>query len=259
MTERFIQVESGAITVITLHRLHALNALNRKLLQQLLEIVGGLQEDASVRAVIITGTGDKAFCAGADLKERQEMNTEETRSFLQLIGQVFNTIEMLPMPTIAAINGIAFGGGLELALACDIRVTDEKAQLGLTEVAWGIIPGAGGTQRLPRLIGSGKARMLILSAEKLDASKAYQIGLVEKVVPHQTTLQEARLMAEQIASHAPLAVRAAKSALLGASDLPLEEGLQWESECYERVLFSHDRLEGLKAFAEKRRPAFAGN
>lgn len=259
MSDRLIQVERGPVTVVTLHRPHALNALSRQLLEDLDATVSELVDAADVRVVVFRGAGEKAFSAGADLKERQNMNTDETRSFLQLIGKVFNGIEMLPMPTIAAINGIAFGGGLELALACDMRIADEKAQMGLTEVAWGIIPGAGGTQRLPRLIGAGRAKALVLAARRIGAQEAYHIGLVESLAPHLTVLEEARQLAAQIAKNAPLAVKAAKAALLGASDLSLEEGLQWEAECYERILFSHDRLEGLKAFSEKREPVFTGS
>ncbi|HZJ55332.1 MAG TPA: enoyl-CoA hydratase-related protein [Myxococcaceae bacterium] len=217
--------------------------------------VSGGQE---VRVVIFTGAGQKAFCAGADLKERATMSEAEVRAFLGGLRRALRAIETSGTIFIAAINGSALGGGTELALACDLRVAAPAAELGLTEVRLGIIPGGGGTQRLPRLIGPGRAKDLILTGRRVNAAEAFAIGLVQRLAPEGRLLEVALGLAEQIAENAPVAVAAAKRAIDRGLDLDLEAALALELEEYETVLRSEDRLEGLAAFAEKRRPVWKG-
>ncbi len=254
-----VERDQNQIVTVTLYRPDQLNALNRPLLLQLQKKVEELENDNSLRAVIFTGQG-RAFCAGADLKERQGMSLVETHHFIRLIGAVFSSIASLSVPTIAAMQGSAFGGGLELALACDMRIMHADAWTGLTECAWGIIPGAGGTQRLPQLVGIAKAKELIFSAKKITAQEAKEIGLVNQLVSkEQNTLESAKHLALSIAKCAPLSVRAAKKAIALGIFLDAQEGLKLEEYCYESILHSQDRLEGLKAFSEKREPNYIGH
>jgi methylglutaconyl-CoA hydratase len=217
-----------------------------------------LREDLSIRAVLITGAGEKAFCAGADLKERKTMPKERVPEFVKNIRRTMDDVESLPQPTIGVVNGLAFGGGLELLLACDLRLCAPHAQFGLTETSLAIIPGAGGTQRLPRLVGRSRAKDLILTARKIDAVEAERIGLVNRVAPEGRLRETALELAATIAANGPVAVRAAKSAIDHGGDLPMKEGLEVEARCYERVLPTQDRLEALAAFAEKRKPRYSG-
>ncbi|HEY1100087.1 MAG TPA: enoyl-CoA hydratase-related protein, partial [Myxococcota bacterium] len=207
--------------------------------------------------LIIAGN-DKAFCAGADLKERKGMSPTEVRAFLRRIKGIMDLVERVPMPTIAAIEGVAFGGGCELALACDMRVLGKGATIGLTECALGIIPGAGGTQRLPRLIGPAKAKELIFTARKLDADAALAVGLANHVVAAGNALARALELANEIAGTAPIAVEAAKAAIDGGLSTGISEGLLLEARAYEVTLYTEDRKEALAAFAEKRKPVFHG-
>jgi enoyl-CoA hydratase/carnithine racemase len=224
---------------------------------ELQRAVTALATDASVRAVIVTGSG-KAFSAGADLKERRGFTLEETRAFLEQLGTLLSALAALPCPVIAAINGAAFGGGLELALACDFRIAAEGAPMGLVETRLGIIPGAGGTQRLARLIGVARAKELIVTGRRLDAAAARGWGIVSEVVPPAELEAAAQRLADEIAGAAPLAVAQAKAAIDGGVGLSLGEGLLLERRAYEVVLTSADRDEGLAAFAEKRTPVFQG-
>jgi enoyl-CoA hydratase/carnithine racemase len=250
-----VDYDQNQIATVTLNRPKQLNALNWPLLLQLQKEVLMLKNDPSLRAVIFTGNG-KVFCAGADLKERQKMTLEETRQFIRLIGAIFSSIAGMSIPTIAAMQGSAFGGGLELAIACDMRVAQSQAMIGLTECAWGIIPGAGGTQRLTQLVGVAKAKELILSAQKINASEAKAIGLVNHA--ESSAMEAAKRLALAITKCAPLSVRAAKKAIVLGSFLDYEEGLELEKHCYESILHSQDRIEGLAAFAEKRLPTYSG-
>ncbi len=253
-----VERDQNQIVTIILNRPDQLNALNRPLLIELKKELEILKTDENVRVVIFSGRG-KVFCAGADLKERQGMSLEETRQFIKLINATFSSIASLPMPTIAAMQGSAFGGGLELALACDMRVIQMDALLGLTECAWGIIPGAGGTQRLPQLVGIAKAKELIFSAKKITAQEAIELGLVNQVTTvEQNAYESAKRLALSIAKCAPLSVRAAKKAITLGVFLDGEEGLKLEEHCYESILHSQDRLEGLAAFAQKRAPHYLG-
>ena len=242
----------------TLQRPEAMNALDRPLLRELLATAETARRDPSIRAGILTGAGDRAFSAGADLKERRGMSMDEVRSYLTLIRDTMNAIARLPVPTIAAVNGAAFGGGFELMLACDLRLLAAHAQVGLTEVRVGIMPGAGGTQRLPRLVGVARAKELIFSARRLDAAEALQLGLANRVVPGAALLDAARALAAEIAANAPLAVRAAKQAIEAGFDTGLDRGLEIEAAAYAPLLPTRDRLEGLQAFAEKRPPRYRG-
>lgn len=258
MTNPVLVTKSDGIAVITLNRAEAANALSVQMLKFLQETINEIKFDKGVRCVIITGAGEKAFCAGADLKERAGMDPVEVRKTVSLIRSNINGIEALPQPVIAAVNGVAFGGGTELALACDIRIASETAKMGLTETALGIIPGAGGTQRLPRLIGKGRAKELIFTARRIDAWEAREIGLVEYVTPAQSLLQKAFEIANQIVCNGPIAVTQAKFAIDKGYDVDLNTGLSIEQNAYEITIPTKDRLEGLQAFKEKRPPMYVG-
>ena len=252
-----VEVQEG-VAVITFMRAEAANALSVQMLHEIGDALEAIHYDRSIRAVIVTGDGEKAFCAGADLKERKGMNEEQTRQTIALIGKTVNHFESLAQPVIAAINGVAFGGGLELALACDIRMASSTAKLGLTETALGIIPGAGGTQRLPRLIGTGKAKELIYTARRLTADEAHSYGIVEHVTTPESLLDAARELALEMAKNAPLSLIQAKTAINQGMQTDIATGLQIESLAYSRLLTTEDRLEGLKAFQEKRSPVYSG-
>ncbi|MBD8032477.1 enoyl-CoA hydratase [Solibacillus merdavium] len=255
----FVKVEvQDGVAVLIFMRAEAANALSVQMLHEINEALEAIHDDRSIRVVIVTGDGEKAFCAGADLKERKGMNEGETRKTIALIGKTMNHFEALAQPVIAAINGVAFGGGLELALACDIRIASNTAKMGLTETALGIIPGAGGTQRLPRLIGIGKAKELIYSARRLSAEEAYQYGMIEHIVQPEKLLEQAKELAYEIAKNAPLSLIQAKTAINQGMQTDISTGLQIESLAYSRLLQTEDRLEGLKAFQEKRPPAYSG-
>lgn len=249
----------GAIAVWTLDRAERYNALSRAAVRELGRLAREAESDRTLRAVIITGTGDKAFCAGADLKERRSMDEEDVRDFLPLYRESFGSIDRLRVPVFAAINGVAFGGGLELALACDFRVAAAGVKLGLTETSLGIIPGAGGTQRLTRIVGEAVAKELIIFAKRLTADEAAALGVIHRVAPEGVSALDAALeWAKPLEHAAPIAIGAALDAIDGAHDRPLEDGLTLERRCYERTLASQDRLEALAAFAEKRKPSFKG-
>lgn len=250
--------KSDGISILTIQRPEVYNCLNRETLQTFMQLCEEIRHDRSTRVVIITGEGEKAFCSGADLKERRTFTEEQVRQYIYLIRETFNYIEQLPKPVIAAINGLALGGGMELALACDLRVADEKAVMGLTEVSLGIIPGAGGTQRLPRLIGKAKAKELIFMAQKVTAREAESIGLVNRVAPEGTVMEVAIQMAEVIKQQAPLSLMQAKSAIDQGMEVSLSVGLAFETKAYEVLIPTQDRLEGLAAFKEKRKPNYCG-
>ncbi len=234
------------------------NAISRAMLSELEALVTRASSGGAVRAVILTGAGDKAFCAGADLKERTTMGEAEVRAFLEALRRVMLALEDSPCVFIAAINGVALGGGTELALASDLRVAAPAAELGLTEVKLGIIPGGGGTQRLSRLVGPGRAKDLILTGRRLSAAEAFSFGIVNRLAPEGRLLETAAALAESIVINAPIAVGAAKHAIDRGLSLELGAALALEQRHYELTLTTEDRLEGLKAFAEKRPPKFRG-
>jgi methylglutaconyl-CoA hydratase len=250
---------AGAVALLTLHRPEAHNALSRALVRDLRAAFAGLRMEPTLAAVVVTGAGEKAFCAGADLKERRALTLEETRVFLGELNALMDEVAAFPRAVIAAINGVAFGGGLELALACDLRVAAEGAVLGLPEVRLGIIPGAGGTQRLTRLCGVAVAKELILTGARVDAARARALGLLSADPVASGELRiEAERLAGAIAEAGPLAVAQAKRAIDEGFGRPLAEGLAVERAAYEIVLASEDRNEGLAAFAEKRKPVWRG-
>jgi len=246
------------IVTLTLNRPESRNSLSAALLDSLIEAVAALKDDRGTVVVVITGAGDKAFCAGADLKERRGMNEEQVRQAVGKIRGAVEAVAALPMPTIAAVNGAAFGGGTELALACDLRVASREAHLGLTETGLAIIPGAGGTQRLPRLIGMALAKELIFTARRISAQRAWELGLVNHVVDGENLLTFAQQLAEEIAQNGPIALRQAKLAMDKGMGVDLATGIAIERMAYEVVIPTKDRLEGLQAFAEKRKPNYQG-
>lgn len=254
--EKVLIRRDGPVAELILNNPEKHNALSGLLLDDLHGALAVLAVDRDCRCVILHGGDAKAFCAGADLKERLDLNAAQVYATVQRTRTATDGVEKLPMPVIAALHGACFGGGLELALAADIRLASADAQMGLTEVSWAILPGAGGTQRLPRIVGLGKAKELIFTAARLTATEALQIGLVNHVVPREQLLPAARAMAQRVAEMGPLGVRAAKRALNAGQHL--EPGLQAEWEAYQSIIPTSDRLEGLRAFAEKRKPAYRG-
>jgi len=243
---------------LTIERPEVMNCLSFSTLKRFRTLLEELRDDKALRCILITGAGEEAFCAGADLKVRRSMDPERVPDFVRNIRALMDDVENMPQPTVAVMNGFAFGGGTELALACDLRVAAETAVLGLTETSLGIIPGAGGTQRLPRLVGKSRAKDLILTARRLDAMEAASMGLVNRTAPKDKLGAVALELAELIATNGPVAVRAAKEAIDRGCELSLGEGLEVEAECYSKTLETSDRAEGLSAFAEKRKPEFRG-
>jgi len=249
---------AGSVEVWTIQGEARRNTLNRALVAELIAAVHSAESDRSLRCVVLTGQGDKAFCAGADLKERAGMSVADVQVWLDDLRRMTTGLERSRVPFIAALNGSAFGGGTELALSCDLRVAVDTSELALTEVTLAIIPGAGGTQRLPRLVGLGRAAELILTGRRVPAAEALQIGLVNRLARPGQALAEALKLAEAIAANGPVAIAAAKAALQLGSSLPLDAGLDLERRQYERTLPTADRLEGIAAFREKRKPVYRG-
>jgi enoyl-CoA hydratase/carnithine racemase len=248
----------GSTAWLTLQRPEAANALSRALVARLHAELTALEALPDLTAVVLAGVEGKAFCAGADLKERLTMTFAETHTFLDELGALANAIADFPRPVIAAISGAALGGGLEIALACDFRIADLSARLGLAEVRLGIIPGAGGTQRLSRLCGMAVAKELILTGQRIDADRALSVGLVSRVVPVGELRSAVMALATELSGAGPLALAQAKRAVTQGFDLPIDQALALERRCYEAVLASEDRNEGLRAFVEKRPPRFSG-
>jgi enoyl-CoA hydratase len=255
--ETLLVEQRQQIVYVTLNRPASLNALNITLRDDLKQCFTSVQANRDVRVVVITGAG-RAFCAGADIKEWREPTSVVEDRDERVRRNFWQAMSQCEVPIIAAINGYALGGGCELAMCCDIRIASDRAQLGLTEVTLGIIPGGGGTQRLPRLVGQGKALELILTGRRVDASEALSLGLVEQVVPHDQLLPSVEELAQTIASRAPLAVKYAKEAVVRGRELPLTEGLKVEAELYTLLRTTADRMEGARAFQEKRPPRFKG-
>jgi enoyl-CoA hydratase len=246
------------LAIVTLNRPDAMNAFNYDMLSELHQIVDSLRINPDVRVVIFKGSGDKAFSVGADLKERKTLTQQQVKRNVYKIGEVFHEIEKLPQPTIAAINGYAFGGGMELALACDFRIATEGTLLGLTETSLAIIPGAGGTQRLPRIVGEAKALEWILTAKRLSSEEAYADGLLTKCVPSASFMEEVISFAGLMLKNGPIALQQAKYAVKTGMNADLQTGLQIERKAYEITIPTEDRVEALLAFSEKRKPNFKG-
>ncbi len=256
--EVLLVAEKNGVVQLTLNRPAVMNAFNFEMLRALAGAVEALRFRSDVRVVVITGTGEKAFCAGADLKERAGLSPVQVKEFIFTIRSLFTTIEDLNKPVIAAVNGIALGGGTELALACDIRLAAANASMGLTETRLAIIPGAGGTQRLPRLVGRGKAKELIFTGKRVSADEALSIGLVNQVCAPEALLEACAAMAAEICETGPIAIEQAKYAINQGLETDLHTGLAIESNAYWLTIPTKDRLEGLAAFREKRKPVYKG-
>jgi methylglutaconyl-CoA hydratase len=255
---RVVRIETPAdgIRVLVLDR-PPVNALGRELVDDLLTACDTLREDTQARCVVVRSAG-KHFCAGADLKERQGMTLDEVRAFVPKLAGVCNALAGLPMPTVAAVHGTAAGGGCEVALGCDLRILAEDATIGLRETALAILPGAGGTQRLPRLVGPAIAKRWIFTGRMHTAAQALEDGVAQLVVPAGYLEAAALDLARAIAANGPVAIRLAKRAIDGGADLGLAPALALEWDCYQGVLGTQDRVEALAAFAEKRPPKFQG-
>lgn len=259
MAEKFVDltIEEGIATVI-INRPKSLNALSQEVMEQLGQIIKDLEQDDKVRAVIITGAGGKAFVAGADIAAMLNMTALQSRDYSILAHKVFGAIEQLPKPVIAAVNGYALGGGNELALACDIRIASSTANFGQPEISLGIIPGFGGTQRLSRLVGKGKALELILTGKMIDAKTAESIGLVNSVVPPEELMDAAKSIAKKIVAFSPLAITFAKEAVSRGMQMTLEQGCKYEIELWTDAFATEDQDIGMEAFLKKQKPVFKG-
>ena len=248
----------GAVAVLTIARPKALNALNAETLAEIGAAIDAVEADASIRGLIVTGDGPKAFVAGADISRMPEMDPADAESFSKLGSGIFRRLELLDIPVLAAVNGFALGGGCELAMACDFIYCSENARFGQPEVNLGIIAGYGGTQRLPRRIGYGPAIELLMNGEMIDAAEALRIGLVNRVVPADELMETARKGLGKILKKGPVAVAMTKAAISEGVHLPLDEGLAVESQYFGKVFGTSDAKEGVSAFIEKRKPDFKG-
>jgi enoyl-CoA hydratase len=251
-------VDSDGIALITVNRPEKLNALDRETMGELADAFTRVREDAAIRALIVTGAGEKACVAGADVNELAVLSPIEAHA-LALRGQaIFRALETTPKPTVAAVNGFALGGGLELAMSCAIRVAAPNAKFGQPEVKLGIVPGYGGTQRLPRLVGRGRAIEMLITGETIDAAEAYRNGLVNYVTPQAELLPFSRSWLQRVLANGPRAIALAIEAVDVGLDCGLEEGLRFEAAAFGLTASTEDRREGTRAFLEKRKPAFAG-
>eukprot|EP00871_Galdieria_phlegrea_P003773 jgi/Galph1/4397/GphlegSOOS_G3117.1 len=256
-----LENEHQGVAMVTLNRPSRKNALGKVLLSELNDVITKLEYSSpkDIRVAIVRSNVENVFCAGADLKERAEMTDEETLPFVKYLRNTFSRLESVPMPTIAVVDGFALGGGTELALACDLRVAGPKAVMGLPETTLAILPGAGGTQRLPRLIGMSKAKELIFTGRRIGPEEALALGLVEKTAQGQETALSCALdLAKKMLSTGPLALRLAKLAIRNGSQVDILRGFEFEDASYARVVPTKDRREALQAFAEKRKPQYRG-
>lgn len=256
--ENLLFEKQGNIAVVTVNRPKALNALNAATLQELADMFDELAKDETVYAVVLTGAGEKAFVAGADISFMKDLTAVEAREFALLGQAAFNKIENLPQPVIAAVNGFALGGGCELAMSCDIRLASENAKFGQPEVNLGVPPGFAGTQRLPRLVGKGVAKELLYTADMIDAAEAHRIGLVNKVYVADELMAAAMKMAGKIAAKGQIAIRLTKSAVNQGLEMDLARGMAYEAEVFGLVFSTEDQKEGMTAFLEKRKAEFKG-
>jgi enoyl-CoA hydratase len=259
MISEFISEERrGSFAVIRLNRPDKFNALSREMVLALSDLFKTIESEPNLRAVIITGAGDRAFCAGTDIAELTDLDEERARELSERGQSLCNRIESCGVPVIAAINGIAAGGGFELALACHIRIAAPHAQLSLPETKLGVIPAYGGTQRLAREIGNGRALEMLLTGRTLEAEAALQFGLINHLAPAGELLAQAESLAQEISKLAPLAIRACLEAVIQGNELPLPEGLALEAKLFARLFATDDVREGTRAFLEKRSPVFKG-
>jgi len=259
MSHEFVLLErKGKTAYITINRPQALNALNWRTMQELREVFAEIREDAEVAGVILTGAGEKSFVAGADIKELASKDPVGAKEFALASQEILGAIESFPKPVIAAVNGFCLGGGCELAMACHIRVASENAKFGQPEVNLGIMPGNGGTQRLPRLIGKGRALELVLTGNMIDAREAHRIGLVNRVVAPEQLLATAEEILGAIYAKGPVAVKLCLEAVNHGMNLTLEEGVRLEANLFGLCFSTEDMKEGTRAFIEKRKPEFKG-
>ena len=259
MTYRNLLFEKeGSIGLLTINRPQVLNALNRETMTEISKVVGKIATDPEVAVLIITGTGEKSFVAGADISEMRTLSALEGRAWSKFSQATFNAIENLPQPVIAAVNGYALGGGCELAMSCDIRIASYKAKFGQPEVLLGVVAAFAGTQRLPRLIGKGRAKELLFTGDQIDAAEACRIGLVNKVVPAGELLTAAKALAAKIISRGPVAVQLCKAAVNEGLDMDLESAQAYEAEVFGLCFATADQKEGMNAFVEKRPAKFTG-
>ena len=247
----------GRVAILTINRPDKANALNEQVRQESLEHLEAIQDDDGIGAVVITGSGDKFFIAGADIKEFDGRSPFDQREAMRF-PRVFDVMANFPKPVIAMINGFCLGGGCELSMSCDIRIASDKARLGQPEINLGLIPGGGGTQRLPRLVGMGNAMRLILTGDMIGADEALQIGLVDQVVPHDELRQATLDLANKIASKSPLTARVAKEAMRASERMSIEEGILYERDLFCLCFSTEDKAEGVSAFLEKRRAEWKG-
>lgn len=244
--------KEGHLAIVTINRPKALNALNSETLKELNIVIEDLEKDTNIYAVILTGAGEKSFVAGADISEMKDLNEEQGKEFGILGNNVFRRLENLDKPVIAAISGFALGGGCELAMSCDIRIASEKAKFAQPEAGLGITPGFGGTQRLARIVGLGKAKEMIYTCDMIKADEAYRIGLVNKVVPLESLMDEAKAMANKIIANAPIAVKYCKDAINRGMQVDIDKAILIEAEDFGKCFDSEDQVEGMTAFLERR-------
>lgn len=257
--EQILFERDGAVAIVTLNRPRQLNALNQAVIGELLTAIDMIAADDALRVVIITGSGDRAFAAGADIGELAQLQSAtEARRLAVRSHELGRKLADLPKPVIAAINGFALGGGLELALACDIRLAADSAQVGLPEVTLGILPGWGGTQRLPRLAGPGVAKLLMMTGDRIGADEALRLGIVERVVPQAELLEAARNLAQQLAAQPPISIAAIKQAVNRGLNMALDDANLFEAGLFAEVAMTEDRREGTRAFLEKRKAEWRG-
>lgn len=254
--ENVILEKEDRTAILSINRPKALNALNANTLLDIKSAVEAVISDPDIDVLIITGVGDKAFVAGADIAYMQKLPALEARAFAILGQQVFRLIELMDKPVIAAVNGFALGGGCELAMACDIRLASDQALFGQPEVGLGVTPGYGGTQRLPRLIGEGRAKELIYSANNINAEEAYRVGLVNHIYPAESLMEEAKKLAKKIASKAPLAVRLSKNQITRGMQADIDTAMLIEADMFGLCFSTEDQKEGMAAFVEKRKADF---
>lgn len=257
MPETLLVERVGRVAILTINRPDKLNALNEQVRVDMLEVLGQIQTDDSVGVVVITGAGEKSFIAGADIGEFAGRTPFDQRHAMRS-PRIFDVMASFPKPVIAMINGFCLGGGCELAMSCDIRIASEKARFGQPEINLGLIPGGGGTQRLPRLVGVGHAMRLILTGDMIGAAEAQSIGLVEIVVPAEELRAKTLELADKIASRSPLTVKVAKEALRASERLPIDDGITYERDLFCLCFSSADKEEGVKAFLEKRPAQWTG-
>jgi len=258
MSEILLHEHRDGVAWVTLNRPEAMNALSRALNLELMELAWKLADDAALRAVVITGAGDRAFSAGADLRERKGVAAEDTGPFVSAISGAIDAVARIPRPTLALVNGVAFGGGLELALACDFRIATRRSEFAFPEVRLGMIPGSGGTQRALRLIGMTRGKLFMMTGQRISAERAEAWGLITQCVADDMLGEAVGALAGELAERAPLALRTLKTVLDRGADAPLDTALELERKAYAWLRSTHDYEEGVKSFVEKRAPRYRG-